>query len=700
MPGAKAFAGEVKTDEPALIGMEENSKINISGFLDIFTTGRKSRADIAKLSKTILSNELIHCAKEAYLSEIEEGIYQLTLKGWRYLHKNPPESLALPEYAKEAQELKKSTSLDYKDIILTQPVELDIKEHIADFSEQTDSEGILNVEKTGCVFLSNCSRGSKDLFIIVPPYQKLMLGPAELCLEKANLDLTGLEVCELNNLIKPLYKNAVYDPSEGMFRTKESAVLSLEEFSKDFFYRIIPNIHPSILPSVIESWGLREPLEKFFSGGGDFDARLKFFFQTSLINYGNSCRPDLMKYQPHLLVQTNTKVGKTYIHSKICGNQRLDKATPAGLLGFASSDKSSEGQINNLYKSVCIDDIAEGTSQNITDRLPTLFEQGEVNIVSGCRQIKTACSSQFTFQTNTAGKDLSKTESAFELASLLSRLGDNPERQGSRFGAIVFGNSFQAFSTNIIPNPQMTRVEKAYILEVFKHISKEAERLIDSCATIQQFLELRDEKFSEKIITLAKTAGLDVKIKSVLFSFSDGGRHQKGLAFKIGLIEYFADHPDALKRVVEGGEIVDIEDLMASCVNAWETFKSYQMNMLNDFIEGGREGIIYTDDFPEYLQALVAAICKIVKEKKIKKGVVLEELNDYLDKDGYYAQISRISSKLKPSKANRYLVRLDLTLQEKNGIFLIIFGEGAYELLERLGNDAPKIVPPNKEIGL
>ena len=698
MPSAKAFVGEAKTDEPTLIGNEEASKTNISCFLDIFTTGCKSRADIVKLSKTILSNELIHCAKEAYLVESKEGTYQLTLKGWRYLHKNPLESQALPDYAKQAEELKKSTSLDYKDIVLTQPVELDVKEHIADFSEQKDLEGILNVEKTECVFLANCSKGSKDLFILVPPNQKLMFGPAELCLEKASPNLERLEVCELNNLIKPIHKNAIYDLSEGMFRTKKCAVLSLEEFSKDFFYRIIPNIHPSILPSIVESWGLREPLERFFSDGGEFDTRLKFFFQAGLVNYGNSCRPDLMKYQPHLLVQTNTKVGKTYIHSKICGNHRLDKATPAGLLGFASSDKSSEGQINNLYRSVCIDDIAEGTSQNITDRLPTLLEQGEVNIVSGCRQIKTTCSSQFIFQTNTAGKDLNKTESAFELASLLSRLGDNPERQGSRFGAIVFGNSFQTFFMNKIPNPRRMRVEKVYILEVFKHISKEAERLIDSCETIQQFLELRDEKFSEKIITLAKTAGLDVKIKSVLLSFSDGGRHQKGLAFKIGLIEYFSDHPDELKKVVEGGEIVDIEGLMASCVTAWETFKNYQMNMLHDFIEGGREGTIYIDDFPEYLQSLVAAICKLVKEKKIKKGVVLEELNDYLDKEGYYAQISRIASKLKPSKANRYLARLDLTLQEKNGTFIIIFGEGVYELLEKLEKDAPRIIPPNKEV--
>lgn len=601
----------------------------------------------------------------------------------------------------------------YEAIPVNEEVRVHITEHFLDVLE-TKSQNSLSYEIRGRVYLAQRGVGHKERFVYVSGVSKLSNGENRLCLRKMEGTevqgiLSVLDKSELEKVVNQIEgegkqrKNRIYRNEEGFIGVYqgnlsdtiafENQCIELKELLEDCFYEAIPPIHFDYVKFALKKKGLEELMNDFFGGQYEYDPELVYFVRSNLITYGTTVNPNFIKYQPHTLMITNTKVGKSQLSKKVSRHLKFDRASASNLLGFAGAKKSDvkEGTLDGEYGNSCWDDLDKNFGEGIIDDLPTILEQGEVKIAKGSRNLTTRFSGAVTITTNTKGEGLDLKDLVFQVMEIVSKISSNPERCGSRFGAfVVVDNWMTARGTHRLTDREMG-VNERIVLQVFNKISELAGRLLEDEAIVS-FLETQDKEYSAKIEEMVKQSLLTKQAKALLGSFIHGYKHQKGLAFKQGLITYFTEkESEAENALTDPKYSPDKEELLKSIKEEWEEAKRIQLTMINRFITGAQNRLFFLDILPNYLKALLLSLeacLSLESMRDLSKPIPIEALNEFFDRDiKSYNQASTVVSRFPKSldRVNRQLEELGVQILRIEGNYFIKVSPNVRETFQNYG---------------
>ena len=604
-------------------------------------------------------------------------------------------------------------TFSYEAIPINEEVEVRITEHFLDVLE-TKSHNSLSYEIKGRIYLAKRGVGHREFFLYVNGVNKLQNGENRLCLRKMEGSevqriLSVLDTTEIEKVVNPtdgknknakhkIYRNedgfiGVYQDNLSDTIAYENQCIELDEFLRDYFYELIPPVHPDYVRFALKKKGIDGLLKDFFGGQYEYDPELVYFVRSNLITYGTTVNPNFMKYQPHTLMITNTKVGKSYLYKKVCRHMKFDRASPANLLGFAGAKKSEvkEGTLNGEYGNSCWDDLEKNFGEGIIDDLPTILEGGDMKIAKGCYNLITRFSGAVTITTNTKGEALDLEDLVLQVMEIVNKISSNPERCGGRFGAfVVVDNWTTARGTHRLTDREM-KINERIVLQTFNEISELAGRLLEDEAIVS-FLETEDKEYSAKIEEMVKQSSLTKQAKALLISFIHGYKHQKGLAFKQGLITYFTEkESEAEKALTDPKHNPDKEELLKSIKEEWEEVKGIQLTMINRFITGAQNRLFFLDNLPNYLKALLLGLDNCLSSepaRDISKPIHIEALNEHFDRDlKSYNQVSTVVSRFPKSleRVNRQLEELGVQVLRIDGSYFIKVSPNVRETFQNYG---------------
>lgn len=577
-----------------------------------------------------------------------------------------------------------SKRIDYSKIDLKPTIEINIK---GLFYEQFEEDNTITytAKKICNVYKAFIGVGNADILIITNPDMNLVNGFQELCL----YEVKDNKIPDLINDSK--FQKLIHD--------------NKQEYRK---YKLIDSISETDLKNIIKEHGIKAFIDDFLDMNSKIDDRYYDFFKTNLITFGN-CRPDLQKYNPHIIIIDQGKTGKSTLLEKICGENKFDSSRTANLLGFATADSIIKGSINEQFNPIAFDDFTiTNFEQNFLNGLPSIMETGKAVIGKGKSKIKTINSSQITITANISYLAEQEPEDLlFEFKKIIEKIGD-PMKTGTRFGLILFGNDFKQPTQNkphLTPN-DLKKNQKC-IEKLSKMISEKFIKLFD-CDEIMNFLEMPMNDFSEIINNSLPNI---ISSKEIVFwkRLPSGYRHINGLALKLGFWDYIEENP---KIVFDNNSDSDINKVLKYSKSRLKEIIKTNLTSLKNIItiEENKKEIYkkYFEFLPEYLKTIIKTCCKLSLEyenKEIPKLIPFEQIQEYLtEKDGIYRYVSNITGKLPKNieKINTQLrdFGLEIYHEDKNYFIKILdihilgkfgeIGEIGNNYSPTLTNNSPK----------
>lgn len=518
------------------------------------------------------------------------------------------------------------------------------------------------ISKKYKIYKSKFGEGNATIYVVTKPSDHLSFGEEGLRLKKIDYKTFIEKYCEGKEFLAPNPKTLFGD----RFKVgKDEEELTLKQiFEKQetlpfFFEKIKPTTINNVIKAV-EEIGFSKMLKDYHCENGKIDTTLEYIFRINRLNFGNECSSYLAKYNPHSLVVTNTKTGKSTQLEKQTP-LKYDSGTSRRLLGYSTGDKSYEGDLHNKYQLVVLDDFTGVNYENeILDNLPSILENGKARIGKGKKTITTLCSSTFTLTTNSK-RELGGNELVLEFIKILNRLSGTLQRIGSRFGLIVFGNEFKKaqFDKYVLSKKEI-KVNGYLIEQIFEDINNFILELLDN-RKIEKFLEDKNENYEKLMNSILLQRKLIGELREFWESTIDANRHQKGFALKQGVIDYFIDNNDKLILLLKNELVLEDED-----IDKIVKFSKENLNFLNDInLKSLRKIISISDSEREYLtiryeglsgyeKALVSAVMKLLRSKPQTEENLLPliSVGAFLDKEGRYYAVSRIKEKL-PNRLER-----------------------------------------------
>lgn len=527
------------------------------------------------------------------------------------------------------------------------------------------------INKLYKIYEANFGIGHSNIFIIASPKENLNYGnqstrltPIDFktlfqvyCKEKMNL--LPKESCIFSEAeVKEYGMEKVPDSALGIILNRKQIYEKAfkEKKNQPFFFESILPITTSNLIKAIKNFGFRRLLEDFFYENGKIDKKLEYVFRIGMLSFGNECNPEFSKYNDNKLLITNTKTGKTTQLSKQT-KMKFDSAKSSNLLGFATSEKIIEGSLNNQYRQVVLDDFASANyEKEILDNLPSILENGKALIGKGKKSILTECSSSFVLTTNSQNINEIK-ELVLEFIKILNRLSETPQRIGSRFACIIFGNKFEEAETNIFRlDKKDLQINKFIVEQIFEQMSSFLLKLTQQ-RKVEEFLEQKNEDYKKLLENITKNEqNFYGQLKEFWLSLVAGYRHHRGFALKQGILDFFLENEERLIQLIK-----EEFDLSEENINEIIQLSEENLQRLNDLNRESLTNIIQAQKSEaeylqfrfdnlkqEYLKALIKAVFKLIKDKPDEKEnlIPLALLNSYLDKESLYSNQAKIVQKL------------------------------------------------------
>jgi len=219
---------------------------------------------------------------------------------------------------------------------------------------------------------------------------------------------------------------------------------------------------------------------------------------------------DLMAWQPHSIVITNTKAGKTttFQNAGAEGGESIN-TTPANLLGYSTAQESYEGSLSEIPTSFLFDefqDLIEGENKrSVLKSLLNILEKGKTTIRKGMREVITEYNNSIIFVANpkpTIKKDYFQYQDERDLivektARLLSALSENANALGSRIGVFYYNPELKP-AIESKTKGELTKEEIEKARDIFNQIKNELSKIFEDLITLGFGREIRDS--AEKVL--------------------------------------------------------------------------------------------------------------------------------------------------------------------------------------------------------
>jgi hypothetical protein len=278
---------------------------------------------------------------------------------------------------------------------------------------------------------------------------------------------------------------------------------------------------------------LKGLIAEYLKGGFEKDSKLQKVLFPHLVKHDRKgTKPqDIMPYNPHNLVFTNSKVGKTYTAEKI-GIVR-DDVTPAGLCGYISAEETRRGILYNEDETVFADEINFRSDRQMNDEILSLLERGTSKQSKAGKSLLTDFYGDLVYMANpTEDKDNLKPVEKFQY--LLEALGRNMQGMGSRFGVVLFDENLEP-ATGEPMNQDRRRKLSKLVSWLKSEISQKYTEIQ------QEMVSWLEKEYPEDYRDIVDKLGVNEKMAQFWKSHKESYRHARGHALKMAVLDNIAD---------------------------------------------------------------------------------------------------------------------------------------------------------------
>ncbi len=532
--------------------------------------------------------------------------------------------------------------------------------------------------------------GLHSQYVYLITKEKKELGTQTLCLKKLDYE-------EIEELL-----NGAELPSPKLFGLKEKENISWRSIIQDGLVRFYKELDPipfSVCLEFAKKYGLNNLIEDFLCENSEIDEGIKLIYKSQLLDYG-SLKPELQKYSPHCIIITNTKCGKTYIGRKVCG-LAFDSATSSNLLGFSTAEKTAKGSIDEQYDAVLLDDFSTTAyPEAFLDALPSLLEQGESRIGKGKQSLLTRSSSSFILTTNASRKS-ELYDLMLEFNKIITGLSKMQERIGSRFACVYFNpHAKEVSNTKSRLSNKDIKMNKIIVEVLFKYFSKIFSYLFENDEVVK-WLNTPIPNYIERVKILCEKGSVIPEVSEFWVSHASGYRHIKGMALRLGFLEWLSENLEIIEKNFENFEFTEemIKEILEKTEDYLTQVISLNLNSLTRLIDVSIDlSEFYKIQFNNlrqgYLKVLIASFVCYLRENPEAKIVPFEGLEKYIKEVatalGKGLEMYKFLSKLKQKLQN--LKRINAILSDfglgihkkKDAIFLEVRNENVIRQLEFL----------------
>ena len=572
-------------------------------------------------------------------------------------------------------------------LVMFQPRQCIIQDLIYEHPKMQDNgTNVVQFDHQYKIYCVHLGRGNAPIFLITEPYINLPLGFSELLIQHVRgdpfkaLDLQWPQAAACNTMsglrgFKPNEKKHVEWPQCW------DTLLSLNEDTLVFATLAKP-IKKDDLDIELQAWSNEDFLKLvdayYQNDGWEVDDNLKYLYRADkiLITKGRTPPYELVKYQPHKVVVTNTKVGKTSM-AKLNGIV-LDRVSGSRFLGFSTAKDINPGLGNGLLEPTYFDEVGSLT-QIFVDHILNYLEFGETRVEVGKMGILTKGWSLCTFHSNPEVPTDDPAHMLLGLSSFLQKFSIRLDAIGSRMGLIIFETKWQkakkskARQIDVITNKVMLdtildmiqpKVEKLF------HSRPVSDWLEEPCSDYEATIKALLEKNSATILDM---------IRQLYISHAEGcHRHLRGFAFRQAVLDHMKDiyfdtldtsaFLESCDEHLQRASALNIRSLLNMCQSGFNIFEEYRFELTR---------------LPSYLRGLVVAFDLWNSKNPGKELVPIEELKDVWEgfcasleegkvpKDievSQYAYFSRILDRMKRTDLVSMNKRLD-----RFGIELLVY---------------------------
>jgi len=458
-------------------------------------------------------------------------------------------------------------------------------------------------------------------------------------------------------------------------------------------YKRLYNLPSIFFEEIVKNNWVRELRLKAFPQN-DLDERIYWIAISAKINFSTKPKSEYMKYQPHIIIISPTKTGKTTTMQKVHGEENVySRATYARLLGYSTADDIYPGDLQNRTETLILDEInKQGYQPYFFDMMLNFWEQGTCTIATGAQTLPVKGLCQTILLANTEKMDATPQELLLGLQNFLDYFTATGQRIGSRV-LLIIGTDFKQ-------NPTI-EVNEDYLI-LYNFLCKKVSEFIDEyLMKNKKILDLLNQPFREEEKNLINyylshiSNSIAGKVVDFWKGFLEAYKHFNGLVFKISIIKYLEEYPDFLldPHLFDFDEFKKIFEEVRETVFSWfERSLKATLESIPNYLEYLK---IKLKALPTYLQVfikLVSLYCYDLKKEDLDKLHPIEVLIPYFEKleeEAKYLQgrFSLLKEKIKKgvSIVNTYLnpFGLQLYFLPNDEIFFKVNAQ-YFELLKHL----------------
>lgn len=641
-------------DEDSTLITEENAKISkrrIDEFLSLL--GEMEELDDSE-EQEILSRIIKLKAKAKQIAEDQQ--------------EKKTKELRNKELYEEDDSIAENLKAGNREIELNPKTEINVREqeetvvdHRKDTKNNIDSEEKLKVYKV--TFGEGTEEDEFRMF--VEAGDSLHLGKT-----KAPVKIADLQEEPYRSYIEKKYRDLNSD-FEG----------DLDDFLRSqqgYFLKKAPEIKEESKQKVknLSNNQLKGLIAEYLKGGFDKDAKLQKVLFPHLVKHDRKgTKPqDIMPYNSHNLVFTNSKVGKTYTAEKI-GIVR-DDVTPAGLCGYISAEETRRGILYNEDETVFADEINFRSDRQMNDEILSLLERGTSKQSKAGKSLMTNFYGDLVYMANpTEDKDNLKPVEKFQY--LLEALGRNMQGMGSRFGVVLFDENLETAEGEPMNSDRRRKLSKL--------VSWLKSEISQKYTEIQQeMVSWLEQEYPEDYRDKVDKLGVNEKMAQFWKSHKESYRHARGHALKMAVLDNIAD---ILNGSYDLNKIEsDADSYFEDVLEINKETMAKMSGKVSRQVRIEKAKALVEDQEPLYLKLFVKTAIKYQKKdgNSLQEYTAISELEDSwkdlrddiseVNENSKYWRWSRIANVIQKQRSNHQQEihdKYDLYLTEEQGMVMV-----------------------------
>ncbi len=375
------------------------------------------------------------------------------------------------------------------------------------------------------------------------------------------------------------------------------------ELNGTLLYHSAPPYSLEILVGLGED--LPAMLQKALQGGWRVDDDLAFLFRAHIPVVEPSELPPVaaMPSAPHAIGITATKAGKSSMAARI--GRRVERPTPAGMLGFADTEKRHQGILHGSWRTTWVDEVAQEPREEAGRALSTFMELGEVDIPRGLG-FRARGHGPVAFLGNVPPQ-------AAPLESFLTVLRamtlTQAEPLGSRLALLLFKPDSDPAEN--MGNLDLEALAKGQAL--LTAFQMHAAPLLSGALLLDGVQRWLDLPFLEDHLSRLEIAANGVafpEVTAFLKGYRDGHRHARGMALRIAFVDTCHLHLEAQEVQVQA-LLSRADEIFARVVALREESLNHLVTIASDEVLRRQTlASLYRSQPREYVKRLIAAFAQ------------------------------------------------------------------------------------------